>query len=165
MMSELIYPELSYQVRGVLLEVSNTLGPMLKEAYYRDAIGIGLKKRGLARELEKGFEVFYQGERVGLYYRHPTSVVIPLTGFRTLSGVFCDTNHLGYLYVDAWLENGKILLELKVAPTIEPLHQAQAISYLKVTDADLAIVANYGGASLEDKRLPNFLRQRWPEFV
>ena len=32
-------------------------------------------------------------------YRHPTSVVTPLTGFRTLSGVCCDTNHLGYLYI------------------------------------------------------------------
>ena len=32
---------------------------------------------------------------------------------------------------------------------IEPIHKAQAISYLKVTDADLAIVVNFGAASLE----------------
>ena len=32
-----------------------------------------------------------------IVYRHPTSVVTPLTGFQTLSGVCCDTNHLGYL--------------------------------------------------------------------
>jgi GxxExxY protein len=64
-----------------------------------------------------------------------------------------------------WIDGGKILLELKVAPEIQPLHKAQAISYLKVTDADLAIVVNYGGSSLEDERLPNFVRERRPEFV
>lgn len=67
-MAKLIHPELSYQVRGVLFDVYNKLGPLLKESYYRDAIGIGLQQRGLACVLEKGFEVFYQEERVGLYY-------------------------------------------------------------------------------------------------
>jgi GxxExxY protein len=134
-MAKLVHPELSYQVRGVLLNVYNKLGPLLKEEYYRDAIILGLNKRGIACEPEKSFEVYYEGERVGLYY------------------------------VDVWIEGGKILLELKVAPAIEPIHKAQAISYLKVTDADLAIVANYGGPSLEDERLPNFLRDKRPEFV
>lgn len=58
-----------------------------------------------------------------------------------------------------------MLLELKVAPLIQPIHKAQALSYLKVTDADLAIVVNFGGASLQDERLPNFLRDKRPEFV
>ena len=67
--------------------------------------------------------------------------------------------------LDVWIDGGKILLELKVAPAIEQMHRAQAISYLKVTDADLAIVANFGGPSVEDERLPNFLRDRPPEFT
>ena len=134
-MPKLIHPELSYIVRGVLLDVFNALGPMLKEEYYQEAIVLGLKKRGITCELEKSFEVYYEGERVGLYY------------------------------VDVWIEGGKILLETKVAPAIEPLHRAQAISYLKATDADLAIVVNYGGPSLEDERLPNFVRDRQPEFA
>ncbi len=134
-MHELVHPELSYQVRGVLLDVYNALGPMLKEEYYRDAIVLGMEKDGIVCQAEKGFEVYYEGERVGLYY------------------------------VDIWVNGGKILLELKVGPAIEPIHKAQAISYLKVTDADLAIVVNYGGSSLDDERLPNFLRDKQPEFV
>jgi GxxExxY protein len=134
-MSKLVHPELSYQVRGMLFDVYNVLGPMLKEEYYRDAIAIGLEKLGVACATEKDFQVYYEGERVGLYY------------------------------VDVWIDGGKLLLELKVAPTIEPIHKAQAISYLKVTDADLAIVANFGGPSLEDERLPNFLHDRQPEFT
>ncbi len=134
-MSELVHPELSYEVRGVLFHVYNTLGPMLNEEYYEEAIAIGLDKRQIRCETEKAFEVYYEGERVGLYY------------------------------VDVWIEGGKILLEIKVAPSIQRIHKAQAISYLKVTDADLAILVNFGGASLQAERLPNFLRDRRAEFA
>ncbi len=131
-MSQLIHADLTYQVRGVLFKAHNELGPLLKESLYRDAIGLELRKLGLSCEVEKGFEVFYEGARVGLYY------------------------------VDVWVEQGKLLLELKVAPEIEALHKAQAISYLKVTDADIAMVVNFGAVSVEVERLPNFLRERQP---
>jgi GxxExxY protein len=134
-MGRLIHPKLSYSVRGVLLNVHNALGPLLKEAYYRDAIAIGLNGRGIRCVTEKAFEVYYRDERVGLYF------------------------------VDVWIEDGKLLLELKVSPSIEGIHRAQAISYLKVTNADLAIVVSYGGASLMDERLPNFLAERQTDFV
>jgi hypothetical protein len=39
-MPTLVHPELSYQVRGVLLHVYNALGPMLPEAYYEAAIAL-----------------------------------------------------------------------------------------------------------------------------
>jgi len=134
-MTQLIHPELSYAVRGVLLNAYNTLGPMLREEYYEQAIAIGLEKRGIYCEAQKQFDVYYEGEQVGLYY------------------------------VDIWIERGKILLELKVAPQIEPFHRGQTIAYLKVTNADLAIVANFGGASFQDERFPNFLRDRQAEFT
>ena len=51
-------------------------------------------------------------------------------------------------------------MELKVAPQIEPFHQAQALSYLKVTNADLAFVVNFGEEKVAIKRLPNFLREQ-----
>jgi GxxExxY protein len=107
---------------------------MLPERFYQDAIAVGLESKGIHCATEKAFEVFYRNVRVGLYY------------------------------VDVWIENGKIILELKVAPEILPLHKAQALSYLKVTDADLAIVVTYGAASLRDERLPNFLRNKAVRF-
>lgn len=126
-MAKLIHPELSYAVRGVMLHVYNALGPMLPELYYERAIAFGLEKRQIQVVSQKGFEVFYEGCRVGLYFP------------------------------DLWVEDGKLLLELKVAPEIENMHKAQAISYLKVTGADLAIVANFGAESLQDVRLPNYV--------
>jgi GxxExxY protein len=118
----------------VLFDVYNKLGPLLPEKFYQEAVEFGLTKRGIKCEKEKEFEVYYRGQRVGLYY------------------------------VDLWIEGGKIILELKVAPEITPLHRAQAISYLKVTDADLAIVVNFGAESLFDERLPNFLRDKIVKF-
>ncbi|MBP7998829.1 MAG: GxxExxY protein [Chloroflexi bacterium] len=135
MTSQIIHKELSYEVRGVLLDVYNQMGPMLPEKFYQQAVAIGLEKKGIRCETEKGFSVMYQGVLVGQYY------------------------------VDCWVEEGKMLLELKVAPEITPLHRAQALSYLKVTQADLAIIANYGASSLMDERLPNYLQGKKPTFT
>jgi GxxExxY protein len=107
---------------------------MLPERFYQEAVAIGLERKGIACETEKQFEVTYRGAEVGRYF------------------------------VDVWVENGKILLELKVEPAISPIHKAQAISYLKVTDADLAFVVNFGEGSLVDERLPNFVRDKQVAF-
>ena len=133
-MTTLIHKDLSYAVRGDLFDVYNKLGPMLPEQFYQDALAFRFGTKGIACQTEKGFKVFYRGQQVGLYY------------------------------VDLWIEGGKIILELKVVPEILPLHQAQALSYLKVTDADLAFVVNYGAGSLMIERLPNFLRDKVVDF-
>jgi GxxExxY protein len=133
-MTEIIHKELSYKVRGTLFDVYNELGPMLAEKFYSDAISIGLESKGIACETEKQFSITYHGVEVGRYF------------------------------VDVWIEAGKLLLEVKVAPQILPIHKAQAISYLKVTNADLASVVNFGAASLEDERLPNRLREQTAVF-
>ena len=127
-MTKIIHKELSYAVRGVLFDVHNQLGPLLPEKFYQEAVAIGLEAKGIVCETEMQFSVQYCGVEVGRYF------------------------------VDVWVEGGKLLLELKVAPEILPIHRAQAISYLKVTDADLAVVVNFGSILLEDERLPNRLR-------
>ncbi|NKQ35674.1 MAG: GxxExxY protein [Chloroflexi bacterium] len=129
-MTKLLHEKLSYDVRGILFDVHNKLGPMLPENIYNQAVAIGLENQGIHCQTEKEFEVTYHGVQVGRYF------------------------------VDVWVEAGKLLLELKVAPQIGPLHQAQAISYLKVTDADLAFVVNFGEDKVTIDRLPNFVRDK-----
>jgi GxxExxY protein len=133
-MSQLIHKELTYIVRGVLFDVYNKLGPKLPENFYQKAITYGLREQGITCEPEKPFEVIYRNLSAGTYY------------------------------LDHWLEKGKLILEIKVAPKIMPIHQAQTISYLKVTNADLAIIANFGAKSLQDQRLPNFIRDKTANF-
>ena len=129
-----LHKKLSYAVRGVLFDVHNKLGPNLPEKFYNDAVIIGLRAANIRCQPEKQFSVQYRGVEVGRYY------------------------------VDVWIEDGKMLLELKVAPKLLPIHRAQAISYLKVTDADVAFIVNFGQASLVDERLPNFVRNKEVNF-
>ena len=56
-MTEIIHPELSYAVRGVLFDVYNALGPNLPERFYRDAVAVGLERAGSACETERAFEI------------------------------------------------------------------------------------------------------------
>jgi GxxExxY protein len=133
-MAKLLHENLSYTVRGVLFDVHNQLGPMLPEKYFQRAAAIGLEDEGVRFEVEKQFDVYYRGVPVGRYY------------------------------VDMWIEDGKIILEFKVVPQLLPIHQAQAISYLKVTDADLALLVNFGAISVAINRLPNYVRDKRPLF-
>ena len=134
-MVNLIHKELNYKVRGALFDVHNQLGPNLAEKFYNDAVIIGLNAANIRCQAEKQFSVQYHGVEVGRYF------------------------------VDVWVEEGKMLLELKVTPELLPIHRAQAISYLKVTDADLALLVNFGQASLVDERLPNFVRNKKATFT
>ena len=133
-MTTFLHKELSYAVRGVLFDVHTQLGPLLPEKFYQTAVATGLEKKGIRCETEKQFNVSYHGIQVGRYY------------------------------TDIWIENGKLLLELKVAPEIMPIHLAQLISYLKVTNADVGYVVNFGQVSLADERIPNYVRDKTPEF-
>ena len=62
-MTKLIHPDPSYQVRGALLHVCNTLGPMLREKYYEEAIAIALDKRHIRFQTQKEFQVYYACKR------------------------------------------------------------------------------------------------------
>ena len=46
-----------------------------------------------------------------------------------------------------------IILELKAVSTILPIHQQQALSYLKTTGYELAIVINFGASSVQSRRV------------
>jgi GxxExxY protein len=63
----LVYEELSYQIRGVLYEVYNTLGPGFREETYKLAVINELRRQGktVAREVE--FEISYKGAVIDIY--------------------------------------------------------------------------------------------------
>ena len=63
----LIFAELTYQIRGALLEVYNTLGPGFREETYKLAVLSELELRGLPVAREMSFEVKYKDRVVDLY--------------------------------------------------------------------------------------------------
>lgn len=61
------------------------------------------------------------------------------------------TKKLGFYRLDFVIEE-KVVLELKVKSEIEPIDEAQIITYLKATGYRIGILANFGAKKLEFKR-------------
>ena len=66
--------------------------------------------------------------------------------------VFYDGILCGEFRIDL-LADERIVLELKALSALNDEHLAQAISYLKATGLSLAILINFGGKSLETRRV------------
>ncbi len=64
---KVIYPELSYEINGILFEVHNQLGPGFSEEIYERSVVIELEARKIPYERQKVIEVLYKGKPVGTY--------------------------------------------------------------------------------------------------
>lgn len=53
------------------------------------------------------------------------------------------------------LVEGRVILELKGVTEIAPIHKQQALSYLKATGLQLAIVINFGAERVQSSRVVN----------
>ena len=51
--------------------------------------------------------------------------------------------------------NGRVILEYKAVSEIAPIHEQQALSYLKATGLELAIVINFGTSRVQSSRVVN----------
>jgi GxxExxY protein len=105
--------ELSYLVVGAIIEVHRQLGPGLLEHLYQEALEVELELRGIPFERQARVPVRYKG--------------------RSLRGV---------LKLD-FLAGGKLVLELKAVETLNPVHEAQLITYLKLTGCKLGLLVNF----------------------
>jgi GxxExxY protein len=66
--TEIIYPELSYVVQGIYMDVYRDLQPGLREELYEEAMTRDLERERLSPDRQKPFPVFYKDTQVGLYY-------------------------------------------------------------------------------------------------
>ena len=65
---ELIHPELSYKIVGILYDIFNELGPGHKEVYYQNAIATALRKSNITFKEQVYFPLAYKDETVGKYF-------------------------------------------------------------------------------------------------
>ncbi len=61
---------------------------------------------------------------------------------------------VGDYFADIIVDNS-VILELKAQDRLTQVHRAQTLNYLKATDFRLALLINFGKASLEYERLVN----------
>ena len=65
---KVVYPELSYQIIGVLFSVFKELGGGLQERIYQRGVKIALGKKGLTFLEQVRFDIEYHGNDVGRYF-------------------------------------------------------------------------------------------------
>jgi len=65
---DLLYPELSFKIVGILFNVDNELGPGHKEKYYENAVATALRTSGLQYKQQLYVPLQYNGNVVGKYF-------------------------------------------------------------------------------------------------
>ena len=119
--------EISHAVITAAIRVHSELGPGLLESTYTACLQHELKKAGLRSDAQVGLPVVYDGVKLDLGYR-----------------------------IDLLVED-LVIVELKSVDAIAPVHQAQIISYLKLSGRSLGLLINFNVAHLKDgiKRFVN----------
>ena len=67
-MAELVYPDLSYKIVGILFQVHTKLGGKYQEKYYQRAVEIALKEAGLSYKKEIAVDLAFNQEKIGKYF-------------------------------------------------------------------------------------------------
>ncbi len=64
----ILYPELSYKIIGMLFEVNNSLGPGFKEKHYQKAIEIAFNNYRINYISQCPYKIMFKERIVGRYY-------------------------------------------------------------------------------------------------
>lgn len=65
--TNIVYPELSYQIMGAIFEVHKELGPGFVESVYEKALIEEFNNRRLHFETQKPIEIIYKGKKTGIH--------------------------------------------------------------------------------------------------
>ena len=112
--------KLSKEIIGAAIEVHRNLGSGLLESAYEECLCRELSICGIAFERQKPLAVSYKGVKLDCGYR--LDIVV----------------------------GGLIILELKAVDQIEPIHEAQLLTYLKLSNLKLGILINFNVPILRD---------------
>lgn len=105
--------DLTYQIIGCAYRVHSALGPGLLESAYEACMSLELKLQGILFERQKPLTINYYGEILDVGYR-----------------------------LDLLIER-RIIVELKAVAEIIPIHQAQMMTYLKLSKLKLGLLLNF----------------------
>jgi GxxExxY protein len=112
--------EISGKIVGAAIEVHRALGSGLLESVYEDCMAIELQLQGLNIERQKSVPLIYKGHKL------PTD-----------------------LRLDLVVEN-KVIIELKAVNTMQPVFEAQLLTYLRLTDLRLGRLINFNVPVVKD---------------
>ena len=108
------------QIIGAAIDVHRALGPGLLESVYAGCLKRELQERKLRFVSERSIPVVYKGTTLDLSYR-----------------------------VDLIVED-RIVVEVKSVASVLPVHEAQLLTYLKLTACPIGLLINFNEAKLVD---------------
>ncbi len=114
------FSDLSHRVIGCAIEVHRQLGPGLLEAAYQQCLAHELQLNDISFQREHPLPVDYKGIHLDCGYR-----------------------------LDFLIET-EIILELKSVDQFKPIHEAQLITYLKLSGIEQGYLINFNVTRLKD---------------
>jgi GxxExxY protein len=111
---KILYKDERYLIQGAIFEVYREMGCGFLEAVYQECLEMELHSRGVPFKRRVELSLSYKG------------------------------NPLKRVYVPDIICFDKIVVELKAVKEIAPEHKAQLLNYLKATNLELGIIANFG---------------------
>lgn len=119
--------EISEKIIGCAIKVHKALGPGLLESTYEVCLVYELQKAGLKVESQLALPVIYDGIKLDAGYR-----------------------------IDLLVEDS-VIVELKAIDSLLPIHEAQVLSYLKLSGKKIGLLINFNVKLLVNgvKRLAN----------
>jgi len=121
--------EISNKIIGLAIEVHKSLGPGLLESAYKECLFYKLQKSGLLVEKEKPMPLIFEEVKLECGYR-----------------------------IDILVEN-KVVIELKSVESLNDVHLAQTLTYMKLGGYKLGLLINFNVTLLKNgiKRIANNL--------
>ncbi|MBL7889642.1 MAG: GxxExxY protein [Bacteroidia bacterium] len=112
--------EISNKIIGLSIDVHNALGPGLLESAYKECLYYKLVQSGLNVQKEKAMPLIFEEVKLDCGYR-----------------------------IDLLVEN-KVVVEIKSVDTLNDIHLAQTLTYLKLGDYKLGLLMNFNVVRLKE---------------
>ncbi|MGH7975296.1 MAG: GxxExxY protein [Limisphaerales bacterium] len=121
------FNELTERIIGACIEIHRSLGPGLLESAYEECLCHELSIAGISFERQKPLPVHYKNVKLDCGYR-----------------------------LDLAVEQ-KVIVELKTVENLMPIHEAQLLTYLKLSGFTLGLLINFNVPMLKNgiKRIAN----------
>ncbi len=114
------FDELSNKFIGLAIEVHKELGPGLLENTYKQCLAYELSHAKINFQVEAELPVQYKNLRISCGYR-----------------------------IDLLIEN-QLIIELKSVDKIHPIHEAQILTYMKLSKIGIGLLINFNEKILKD---------------
>ncbi|MBA4419987.1 MAG: GxxExxY protein [Anaerolinea sp.] len=105
--------EITERIMGCAIEVHKNLGPGLLESTYEACLAYELIKAGIPFERQKALPLVYKGNLIECGYRLDLIVA------------------------------SKVIVEIKAIDGLTPIHEAQLITYLKLSGCNVGLLINF----------------------